>query len=129
MITAFGLMLDRCGLSQREAASLLGVRLDTIKGWGIGRSAVPHGALQEMRRLYACQRRAASEALDVIAKHHLAQDVIELSMSADDYEAQQLGWPCCGAHGAVLGMVIADTDAAIRIVPRGSTAATAAAEI
>jgi hypothetical protein len=48
-------------------------------------------------------------------------------LASDDYEAQQIGWPCVGAHAAVLGIVAARTNKPLIILPRGSTLATAAA--
>ena len=42
-MSTFSAALHLCGLSQQQAADYLGVRLDTIKNWSSGRSAVPGG--------------------------------------------------------------------------------------
>ena len=81
--------------------------------------------MAELRVLYARIERSASETLGVIAAQ--APDEIELGLVSDDYEAQQLGWPCVGAQAAMLGIVAAKAAAPVRIVPRGVTVATAAA--
>lgn len=83
--------------------------------------------IAELRSLYAKIEKAATEALAVIAVAPGEVDVIELGVSADNHEAQSLGWPCVGAHAAVLGLVAARCGQPVRIVPRGSTVATAAA--
>lgn len=124
--TAFALLLDRCGLSHREAAVLLEVRPDTVKSWSAGRNRPPAGVLADLRRLYAAIERAAAEAVAQIALAP-ADAEIELGLASDDAEAQGLGWPCVGAQAAMLGIVAARCGRPVRIVPRGSTLATAAA--
>jgi hypothetical protein len=127
-MTLYGLLLQRCGLSHREAAALHGVRLDTVASWSAGRRGAPAGAIAELRALYRQVEAAAARVLAAIdAVEGDAPDMIELGLSADDHEAQALGWPCVGAHAAVLGIVAARTDRQVRIVPRGTTLATAAA--
>jgi hypothetical protein len=126
MKTLASLLFDRCGLSHREAAEFLKVRLDTVKSWSSGRNSAPAGAIDDLRRLYARIEKAAEEGLTSI--NHAPPGVeIELGLASDDYEAQQIGWPCVGAHAAVLGIVAARTNKPLIILPRGSTLATAAA--
>lgn len=82
------------------------------------------------------QARAARETLaqieDIAAARGMPED-IEISLSTDDHEAQGLGWPTASAHAAVIRRLIEiapdDIRARIKIVPRGSTLGTAAAEI
>ncbi len=126
MTTAYALMLARCGLSHREAADLHRVRLDTVKSWACGRNPVPAGAQAELRRLYAQIGRAAEEALAVINAADGA-DAVEIGLASDDHEARALGWPCVGAHSALLGLVAVLATVPVEIVPRGSTVATAGA--
>lgn len=130
MTTLFALLCVRCGLSHREAAELLKVRLDTVKSWSSGRNRAGEGVIAELRALHAVIERAAAEMIATIeaarASHGLP-DVIELGMAADDHEAQGLGWPCVGAQAACMGIVAARIDLAVTVVPRGSTAASAAA--
>jgi hypothetical protein len=126
-MTPIALLIDRCGLSQREAAAALGVRIDTVKSWAAGRNPTPAGVITQLRELYCQIERAAAEALAQIAVLPQSPDLVELGISADDHEAQSLGFPCVGAHAAVLGLVVAGATEPCRIVPRGSTAASAAA--
>lgn len=128
MITPFALLLNRCGLSHREAAAFLRVRLDTVKSWSSGRERVRPSVLAELRALYARIERAAAEVTAVLPARHLAApDLIELGLASDDAEAQAIGWPCVGVHAAVVGIVAARLDLPVRIVPRASTVATAVA--
>lgn len=125
-MTPYDLLRRRCGLSQPEAAEFHKVRLDTVKSWCSGRNRANDGVLAELRRLHAQIERVAAEALAAIAAAPAAEE-IELGYAADDHEAQGLGWPCVGAQAASLGLVIARCDRPVRLAPRGSTVATAAA--
>lgn len=134
MTTAFALLCQVCGLSQREAAELLEVRLDTVKSWSAGRNRAPGRVLSELARLAAAIERAADEAMkaaaDAAEKIGAEAETIELGLASDDAEARTLGWPCVGAHRAVLGRIAARLIAdgrAVMIVPRGSTVASSAA--
>ena len=49
MKTLYSACLSRLGLSLAGAASLHGVRLDTVKSWSSGRNPVPQGAWDELR--------------------------------------------------------------------------------
>jgi len=127
-MTLFALLIDRCGLFIEEAARFLGVRSDTAKSWSSGRREPSPEVIEELRSLYARQRRAAEEAIGKIEAMGDPPDAIELGLASDDAEAQSLGWPARGAHAAVLGMVAGRLKGRpVRIVPRGSTPATAAA--
>lgn len=127
MITVYSLLLERCGLSHREAAEFHNVRLDTVKSWSSGRNPAPAGALAELRALYARIEKAANELIRLMKKHKAAE--FEIGLASDDYEARQppLNWPCVGSHAAAIGLAAARTDKKIIVVPRGSTAASAAA--
>lgn len=132
MKTAFALIAERCGLSHREAADFLGVRVDTVKSWSTGRNPAPAGAIASLRGLYAQIEKAAGEAEKQIAafiEQHGAPEGIELGLASDDHEARlpPLGWPCVGANAAMLGIVAARATINVKIVPRGSSAASAAA--
>lgn len=126
MTTLAALLIDRCGLSQREAADVLAVSINTVKSWMAGRASPRPGVIAELRTLYATIERAAGEALAVIAANPDAGE-IELGLASDDDEARGLGWPCVGAQAAMLGLVAARCGRPVRVVPRGSTIATAAA--
>lgn len=60
-MTPFALLLDRCGLSHREAAAYLSVRLDTVRSWSLGRNRTPPGVIEELRLLYRRIELAAVE--------------------------------------------------------------------
>src|SRR6202040_2016071 len=57
--TPFAVLAERCGLSQREAAEFLKVRLDTVKSWSAGRNAAKPAVLAELRALYGDIQAAA----------------------------------------------------------------------
>lgn len=125
-MTPAALLIDRCGLSQREAADFLRVRRDTIAAWCTGKYPPRASVLDELRELYRKIERTAKETLIMIDAAP-ADAEIELGFAADDAEAHDLGWPCTGAQRAMLGIVVARQCRAVRLVPRGTTVATAAA--
>lgn len=120
MITLTTLLLDRCGLSHREAAAFLGVRLDTVHSWSSGRNPTPAGVVTELRGLYARIEEEAAQKLQAIravcAIEHV--DAVDLALADDDAEAQALGWPCVGVHRATLGIIVARLDVPVRVVER-----------
>lgn len=129
-MTPAATLINFAGLSQREAADMLRVRLDTVKSWMAGRNALPPGALADLRSLIATQERAAAEYLaqmQAMISAHGAPDEIEIGYPADDHEARAMGSPCVGAWRAICARVIATSPVPIILVPRGSTPATAAA--
>ena len=110
MITTYALILARCGLSHREAANVHNVRLDTVKSWATGRNNAPAGAINELRTRHAQIERAAGEGIAQIAiltDSHGQPDAARLTLSNSDADAQTRGWPCVGAHAAVLGLIAA----------------------
>ncbi|MCA3359227.1 MAG: hypothetical protein ING02_14620 [Roseomonas sp.] len=125
-MTPYRLLLSRVGLSQADAATLHQVRLDTIKSWCAGRARAPVGVIAELRTLYARQKKAAAEALEMISERPEVGQ-IELGYAVDDHEAAGMGWPCAAAQWTSLGMVVAACDRPVSLVPRGTTMATAAA--
>jgi hypothetical protein len=130
MTTTFSVIQKSCGLSHRESADFLGTRIDTVKSWSTGRNAAPQGVIAELRSLHRKITLAAQETIRDVEKLSVERaplDAIELGLASDDHEARSLGWPCVGAHAAMVGIVAARLDVPIRVVPRGSTAASAAA--
>jgi hypothetical protein len=124
--TLYGLLLQACGLSHREAAALHGVRLDTINSWSSGRRETPAGVIADLRALYRSIAGAAANHAETLRE---APDdcAIELGYPAHDHEALALGFPSIGAWRAMAAIVVAQTDRPMILVPRGSTPATAAA--
>lgn len=133
MITAVALLLDRCGLSIREAADFLKVREDTIKSWRTGRNPTPLRVINELKNLYEIIDDAADQTIAMIdqassmIKSKSTNFDVEIGIANDDHEAKTLGLPSVGAHAALLGLVVARCTRSINIVPRGSTSASAAA--
>ncbi|WP_334151637.1 hypothetical protein [Hyphomicrobium sp.] len=114
-MTPFSLLIDRCGLSHREAAEVLGVRLDTVKSWSSGRNPTPASVVDELRALYATIERAAGELIkqaDAFAKKHGDAAEISLELASSDDEARKRGWPCVAAQRAAYGLAIARSKAA-----------------
>lgn len=134
MNTIFSMLAHVCGLSHREAADHLDVRLDTIKSWSSGRNPTPPGALSQLAALADRIDSAADHIVETAMAQTEGMDrgdgLIQIGLATDDTEARDLGWPCVGAHRAALGLAAARlmaTGYVVEVVPRGSTVATAAA--
>jgi hypothetical protein len=85
MKTLYAACLSRLGLSQSEAATLHGVRLDTVKSWSVGRNAVPQGAWDELR---AVEARIADRADTMLeARDDAGSPPIEIDTSDADHTA------------------------------------------
>lgn len=132
-MTPFKLLMIATGLSIRETADYLNQSEAQIAKMCRTNSASPDGVrkpspgtMAEMRALYAKQRQAANAIVQMLADIP-AEAVVELGLASDDHEAQSLGWPSVGAQAGVFSMVVASSDRKFRIVPRGSTPATALA--
>lgn len=109
-MTSFTLLIDRCGLSLREAAEFLCVRPDTVKSWSSGRNPAPAAVLGELRALYAMIERAAGELIEqaeTLVKKHGDAAEIALEIAANDGEARKRGWPCVAAQRAAYGIAVA----------------------
>lgn len=50
-------LMCECGMSQKGAARLLGVRLDSIKNWYYGRCNAPTGVVAQLEEYAACSKR------------------------------------------------------------------------
>lgn len=124
-VTVFGLLLKLSGLTQAESAAFLNVSKDSVDAWSRGKRTAGPGVIAEMRALIARQQEAADEFLDMLDEAQPKE--VELGFPADDHEAQQLGLPSVNAWGAMAARVIAETKTRVVLVPRGTTAATAAA--
>ena len=51
-MTLVSALISACGLSNREAAKYLDVRLDTLHSWSSGRRTPPDGAVHQLAQLY-----------------------------------------------------------------------------
>lgn len=108
-VTLYALLRERCGLSLREAANFHDVAMNTVESWSSGRRPAPDGVVSELRRLYA---KIEDAAYQEIADKEGAVDLI---LASDDTEAASLGWPCVGAHAAMLGIAAALTHKKVTI--------------
>ena len=127
-MNSYLILRDLAGLSLREASDLHRVRLDTVKSWSSGRNGAPDAVIADLRGLIEKQERASREAIaqiEQVRSQHPAAE-IELGYPTDDHEAQGLGWPCVGAWRAMAARVVVAA-MPVRLVPRGSSLATAAA--
>lgn len=129
-------LITASGLSQRESASFLGVQEITVRQWISGRRSAPPGAINEMADLIARQRIAAMETarmIERIADERGNPETIEIGHPTDDHEVQTLGFPALSAWTAMAGQMLSllpeDLAERVEFVPRGSTLATASAEI
>lgn len=134
-MTPFAALLATSGLSKREAAHWLRVREDTVQDWSRGRSRAPAPVIEMLASLVESQEIKADEFTSQLEKMVAQQglpDQIEVGVSADDHEAVLNGFPTRSAEAACIGralsMMAPDLRAAVRLVPRGSTVATALAE-
>lgn len=126
MATLYSVLMNACGLSQREAAEFHKVRIDTVKSWCTGRNRPRDSVIAELRALYEKIERAADNLIEIAAEQPDDTE-IEIGYAADDHEAHSLGWPCVGAQLASIGIAAACIAQPVKLVPRGTTAATAAA--
>jgi len=113
-MTAIRALNALAGLSIRESAAFLDARVDTVEAWSRGKNPTPPGVIDELRTLIAKQEAAAAAALAAIPSP--SPDGIELRLASDDVEAQALGWPCVGAHRAVLARVAAGAHKGVRVL-------------
>jgi hypothetical protein len=104
--TAYKLLMQRCGLSQAEAAEFHEVGLDTVKSWCVDRNPAPAAALAELRQLHLGISLAATRLAEKAVKKQRG-GTIELGTVDSNRAALALGFPCVGAHEAALGLALA----------------------
>lgn len=126
-MTPLSLLIQACGLSIAEAATFLSVRPDTVEQWARGRRSPHPENIERLRALYDSISNAVLAAVEQIDAVMPEGATCEIGYPVDDHEAQTLGYPCVGAWRAMAAIVIAELDRPVRLVPRGSTPATAAA--
>ena len=112
-ITPFAVLAERCGLSQREAAEFLKVRIDTVKSWGAGRNIAKPEVLAELRGLYAHIQAAAEELVQHVAglleqqwERGIKQRAIVFGVAETDDVARAFGFPSLGPYMAAIGLVL-----------------------
>jgi hypothetical protein len=113
------LMLHRCGLSQTDAAAVTSARDRTVRRWLAGDDSPEPEKWQRLVDLCARQDAAADELLALARARAGGRwvAVVTLHMARTDEEAQHLGWPCAGAHVAVIRRVVERAPRRMRVVP------------
>lgn len=123
---AVRLLLHRCGLSQTDAAAFLRnsrtgepVESRLVRRWISGEYPVPDNHWQALLDLCTRQDRAAEEMLALIRDQGGAgpRSELTLRMARTDEEAECLGWPCVGAHIAVIRRVVEWAPKKIKVTP------------
>jgi plasmid maintenance system antidote protein VapI len=111
--TPFAVLAERCGLSQREAAEFLKVRIDTIKSWCAGRNVAKPNVLAELRELYAKIQAAADKLaqdnerlLEQQRERKIQQRAIVFGLAETDDVARAYGFPSQGPYMAAIGLAL-----------------------
>ena len=127
-------LLAASGMDSIDAAHFHGVDEEAIYMWISGDEEPPQYEIEKISDLICRMAVSVAEVLDHVLeqteKHGAGPDLLELGLASDDQEAGILGWPNKSVHKMVLGMTTAQmTEIGIKvsIVPRGSTAPSAAA--
>jgi hypothetical protein len=125
--TPFAVLAERCGLSQREAAEFLKVRLDTIKSWCAGRNVAKPAVIVELRELYAKIQAAADNLvqhnerlLELQRERKIQQCAIVFGLAETDDVARAYGFPSQGPYMAAIGLALLrlPDDVAIAMEPQ-----------
>ncbi|HXW26315.1 MAG TPA: hypothetical protein VEK73_16345 [Xanthobacteraceae bacterium] len=110
--TPFAVLAERCGLSQREAAEFLKVRLDTVKSWCAGRNVAKSSVLSELRGLYGMIEAAAERLahhnkllLEMQRKRGVPPGIVFGFAETDDV-ARAHGFPSQGPYMAAIGLAL-----------------------
>lgn len=136
MMTLFSSLLSASGLSLTEAAEYLDVSRKNVERWSNSKLEPPEGVIEDMIELINEQTKAVDRFLNVFKEaHREAQEkadkkinaTIEIGYPTDDYEAQEMGWPCASAFKVVIGRIAAACGMKVTIIPRGSNVSNAVA--
>ncbi|MEN9854949.1 MAG: hypothetical protein RLZZ157_75 [Pseudomonadota bacterium] len=134
-MTPFQALIFASGLSYAEAGELLGVNKGTVRDWARGKTRLPEGRLAWAHaRVVSMLTKADTlvDALNATSAQNGAPATIQIAVSTDDDEARLNGFSSREQESATIGLALAqlplDRLAIVKLVPRGSTVATAAAE-
>lgn len=114
---AIRLMLHRCGLSRAEAAAYVAAEDRTVGRWLNGSFRMPPEKWQILVDLCERQDRAAQEALALSREKLSEPGPISVEMARTQDEAERFGWPCVGAHIAVIRRMIEWAPKKLEFVP------------
>jgi len=124
------LMLYRCGLTPKEAGAYLRnitsrkpVDYRTVKTWMRGGRGPRWEQWQQLLELCERQDRAADEQLALVVEQAKGAAQFTIPVARSTQEAKRFGWPCAGAHLAVIRRVIERAPKGLRIVPIWATEA------
>ena len=127
-------LLAASGMDSIDAAEFHGVDEEAIYMWISGDEEPPQFEIEKISDLICRMAVSVAEVLDPITaqveKHGAPPAVLDLGLASADQEAGVLGWPNKSVHKMVLGMTTAqmsEIGIKVSIVPRGSTAPSAAA--
>jgi len=111
--TPFAVLAERCGLSQREAAEFLKVRLDTVKSWCAGRNVARPSVLAELRALYGTIQTAAENLardnerlIEQQRQRGVQPRAIVFGLAETDDVARAYGFPSQGPYMAAIGLAV-----------------------
>jgi hypothetical protein len=108
--SGIGLLIELCGLSQREAAVYLKVSHDTVRSWSSGRNTTPDQAVERMRELYKSITVWADKTLAKIEKVPADVMVIRLPIPETDEDViQRYKLPFLSAYLKVAALVCANS--------------------
>lgn len=131
-MTPFAAYLATSNVTYDQAANHFDVPLVTIEDWASGRSNAPDEATQWAHQLIVGMLTKANTlvaAYDDLKTKYGEPGVIEIGISTDDHEAQLNGFMSKAHERATMGLALAQLPTGvIKLVPRGSTLGTAAAE-
>ena len=109
--TAFKLLCDLCGLTQRQAATILAINHSTLTAYACGRRTPPYSVLLELADLHKRIADTATAAVDAFvanARPDISTTTLHLELSATEDQARHLGFPSIAAHRASLALMTAD---------------------
>jgi predicted transcriptional regulator len=103
------LLIDRCGLSQSEAAAFLKISPSSVDKMSRGIRRTPDGVVDELAALYeridATARQIMQGAAALAQKGADPGDRIVVTMT--DMQAREKGWPCAAPANAAVGIAAA----------------------
>ncbi|WP_276973224.1 hypothetical protein [Ferrimicrobium acidiphilum] len=127
--TEFALLRKRVGMTVHETGSFLGVAPNIIKSWNAGRNDAPRHAIEQMKALYYQIEDRASAIIEaqeaMIDEVGSIPECVEIGIPGSDLEAQEVaGFPTVSTMLTLAALVSVGCDIPIKLVRRGSTAAT-----
>ncbi len=131
-MTPFAAYLATSNVTYEQAAHHFGLPVTTIEDWASGRSKAPDEATEWAHQLIVgmlTKANTLTAAYEDLKANYGEPGEIEIGISTDDHEAQLNGFMSKTHERATMGLALAQLPTGvIKLVPRGSTLGTAAAE-